>query len=129
MTLPSQADVEQAQQIDRMVSVDQQLDILRMEMEMRSQFFDSMVTHCFRTCIRRLPTRLPRTELEEKHYDWGELTIKEMSCSDRCVQKYIQAQESVKKRIEFSDESKAEQMKKQEAALELVSKFSMGGSK
>ena len=93
----------------------QQLEVAMMEMEMRADLFNAMVSHCFVKCIRKLPSRLPHNAdyTEQQQYHMGQLTLKESACTDRCVQKFMQTQECIKKRMEAMDKQKTEQMKLQ----------------
>ena len=100
------------------ISPDQALEIAKVEMEMMSTFFDNMVSHCFQKCTSKLAYNV-----NARNYNGGELSIKELSCTDRCVQKYIQSQEITRKRVEKMDEMKAQQMEITMQAQQKIDNF------
>ncbi len=64
------------------------------------------------TCLKKCVNRYKDTDL----------SVGEMSCTDRCVGKYLQAAEKVTERVQRFDE----QVKQQAQAAESISK-NMGG--
>ncbi len=62
---------------------------------------------CFKKCVNR--------------YKDADLSVGEMSCTDRCVGKYLQAWEKVAERVQ-----RVEEQVKQQAQAEAISK-NMGG--
>ena len=102
---------------------EQALKVAEVEMQMMSTFFDNMVSHCFNKCVGKLSYNV-----NANNYNNGILSIKELSCTDRCVQKYIQSQEITKKRIEKMDQQKQQQleltMQAQQKIENLTAKFS-----
>mmetsp|Transcript_56175 Transcript_56175/g.93616 ORF Transcript_56175/g.93616 Transcript_56175/m.93616 type:complete len:117 (+) Transcript_56175:38-388(+) len=83
--------------------------LFKIDMETKQQLYDAMVTNCFKKCVNKLDY-----EVDAEQYRWGELTIKEMSCTDRCVQKYVQSQELAQKRMEKIEMQKQQQMAMQQ---------------
>ena len=107
------------------MTFEQRYLLARIDMETQQQLYDTMVTNCFKKCVNKLDY-----EIESDSYKWGELSIKEMSCTDRCVQKYVQSQELAKKRMEKIELQKQQQMQLQEnMAQRLGSLTSVFGSK
>merc|ERR1719295_1756298 len=95
---------------------EQRFLLAKIDMETQQQLYDSMVTNCFKTCVNKLDHNIDSAD-----YKWGELSIKEMSCTDRCVQKYVQSQELAKKRMEKIELQKQQQMQTQMNLQEKVS--------
>eukprot|EP00935_MAST-01C_sp_MAST-1C-sp1_P001748 g1748.t1 len=56
-----------------------QLDMARTELELMTDMFNRMVDLCFQKCV------------DSRSYRDGELNVGEMSCTDRCVGKYLEA--------------------------------------
>eukprot|EP01084_Bolivina_argentea_P178468 308508_1 len=90
------------------MSFEQRYLLAKIDMQTQQQLYDSMVTNCFKKCVNTLDY-----EIDSPDYKWGELSIKEMSCTDRCVQKYVQSQELAKKRMEKLELQKQTQMQVQ----------------
>ncbi len=65
---------------------------------------------CFRKCVNR--------------YKDADLSVGEMSCTDRCVGKYLQSLEKVAERVQRVEE----QVKQQAEAAEAMGKRMGGGS-
>merc|ERR1711971_316198 len=95
------------------IEFEQRFLLAKVDMETQQQLYDSMVTNCFKSCVNKLDHNV-----ESADYKWGELSIKEMSCTDRCVQKYVQSQELAKKRMEKIELQKQQQMQSQAAINE-----------
>lgn len=104
--------------MQNMVPFEQRLLLARIDMETQQQLYDNMVTHCFTKCISKLDYAINSDD-----YKWGELTVKEMSCTDRCVQKYVQSQELTKKRMEKSEHQKQQQMELTQKAQQKIEKI------
>mmetsp|Transcript_31173 Transcript_31173/g.65214 ORF Transcript_31173/g.65214 Transcript_31173/m.65214 type:complete len:104 (-) Transcript_31173:539-850(-) len=68
------------------------------EMEMYTHLFNNMAAACFEKCSSR------------KHKE-PDLALGEMSCSDRCVSKYLEAQEKVGVVLQKANEAQALQQK------------------
>merc|ERR1719295_2564205 len=104
---------------------EQRFLLAKIDMETQQQLYDSMVTNCFKKCVNKLDH-----QIDSPDYRWGELSIKEMSCTDRCVQKYVQSQELTKKRMEKIEQQKQLQIQTQMNIQEKVSNIGgMFGSK
>jgi import inner membrane translocase subunit TIM10 len=67
-------------------------------MEMYTHLFNNISATCFRKCASR------------KHKE-PELSLGEMSCADRCVAKYLEAQEKVGVVLQKANEAQAQQQK------------------
>ena len=67
------------------------------EMEMYTVLFNKLTSSCFTKCASR------------KHKE-GDLQLGEMSCLDRCVSKYMEAQEKVGTVMQQANEKQAQQM-------------------
>ena len=98
------------------MSFDQRYLLAKIDMETQQQLYDSMVTNCFKKCVNKLDH-----DVNSADYQWGELSIKEMSCTDRCVQKYVQSQELAKKRMEKIELQKQQQLQTQQNINETLS--------
>jgi len=57
------------------------LSVAKIEAEMFADLFNKMSVTCFKKCVVRHASQ--------------DMTVGEMSCVDRCVSKYMQAQEKV----------------------------------
>mmetsp|Transcript_25044 Transcript_25044/g.41550 ORF Transcript_25044/g.41550 Transcript_25044/m.41550 type:complete len:104 (-) Transcript_25044:312-623(-) len=68
------------------------------EMEMYTNLFNKIASSCFNKCA------------STKHRD-QELPLGEMSCTDRCVSKYLEAQERVGQVLQKANESQMQQQK------------------
>ncbi len=79
-------------------------------MEMYNDLFNKLASTCFQKCASR------------KHKE-PELHLGEMSCVDRCVSKYMEAQEKVGIILQKANEKQAEQMQQQAAMMQ-----QMGGN-
>eukprot|EP01083_Nonionella_stella_P121675 365656_1 len=90
------------------MSFEQRYLLAKIDMQTQQQLYDSMVTNCFKKCVNKLDH-----DIDSPDYKWGELSIKEMSCTDRCVQKYVQSQELAKKRMEKIELQKQQTMQAQ----------------
>eukprot|EP00565_Helicotheca_tamesis_P003119 CAMPEP_0185723654 /NCGR_PEP_ID=MMETSP1171-20130828/421_1 /TAXON_ID=374046 /ORGANISM="Helicotheca tamensis, Strain CCMP826" /LENGTH=103 /DNA_ID=CAMNT_0028391389 /DNA_START=107 /DNA_END=418 /DNA_ORIENTATION=+ len=66
------------------------------EMEMYTDLFNKMASSCFQKCASK------------KHKD-SDLALGEMSCTDRCVAKYLEAQEKIGVIIQKANEAQAAQ--------------------
>lgn len=73
------------------------------EMEMYSHLFNKMTSSCFEKCASR------------KHKE-EDLALGEMSCSDRCVAKYLEAQEKVGAVLQKANEA---QQAQQQSLMEM----------
>lgn len=91
------------------MTFEQRYLLAKIDMETQQQLYDSMVTNCFKKCVNKLDYAIDSAD-----YKWGELSIKEMSCVDRCVQKYVQSQELAKKRMEKIEMQKQAQLQVQQ---------------
>jgi mitochondrial import inner membrane translocase subunit TIM10 len=80
-------------------------------MEMYTDLFNKIATSCFNKCASK------------KHKD-QELPLGEMSCTDRCVGRYLEAQERVGKVLQAANES---QMAQQKAMQDMQA--SLGGGR
>ncbi|KAL7532124.1 hypothetical protein ACHAXR_007254 [Thalassiosira sp. AJA248-18] len=78
-------------------------------MEMYTNLFNKMAATCFEKCASR------------KHKE-ADLALGEMSCSDRCVAKYLEAQEKVGVVLQKANEA---QMSQQQNMMEMQN--AMGG--
>ena len=78
-------------------------------MEMYTHLFNKMAATCFEKCASR------------KHKE-PDLALGEMSCTDRCVSKYLEAQEKVGLVLQRANE---EQMAKQQSVQDMQN--AMGG--
>lgn len=67
-------------------------------MEMYTDLFNKIASSCFTKCASK------------RHKD-QELPLGEMSCTDRCVAKYLEAQERVGKVLQAANESQVAQQK------------------
>mmetsp|Transcript_190 Transcript_190/g.196 ORF Transcript_190/g.196 Transcript_190/m.196 type:complete len:103 (-) Transcript_190:397-705(-) len=67
------------------------------EMEMYTVLFNNLTMSCFNKCASR------------KHKE-PDLQLGEMSCIDRCVSKYMEAQEKIGVVLQKANESQAQQM-------------------
>lgn len=67
------------------------------EMEMYTVLFNKLTGSCFKKCASR------------KHKE-EDLQLGEMSCIDRCVSKYMEAQEKLGKVLQEANEAQAQQM-------------------
>jgi len=72
------------------------LSLAQTEMEMYTTLFNKLTSSCFQKCASR------------KHKE-AELHLGEMSCLDRCVSKYMDAQEKVGKVLQVANEKQASQ--------------------
>eukprot|EP00957_Ditylum_brightwellii_P172596 13138974-Ditylum_brightwellii.AAC.1 len=70
--------------------------IAKTEMEMYTDLFNKISASCFQKCASR------------KHKD-ADLALGEMSCTDRCVSKYLEAQEKVGVILQKANEAQAAQ--------------------
>jgi len=88
------------------------LDIISLattEMEMYTHLFNKMAGTCFEKCASR------------KHKE-NDLALGEMSCTDRCVAKYLEAHEKVGVVLQKANEAQAKQ---QQSLMEMQN--AMGG--
>jgi mitochondrial import inner membrane translocase subunit TIM10 len=81
----------------------------RIEMEMYTDLFNKIAAECFTKCASR------------KHKD-ADLSLGEMTCTDRCVAKYLEAQQKVGAVLKSAQEQQAQQ---QQNMIEMQRK--MGG--
>mmetsp|Transcript_25734 Transcript_25734/g.43745 ORF Transcript_25734/g.43745 Transcript_25734/m.43745 type:complete len:104 (-) Transcript_25734:1320-1631(-) len=81
------------------------------EMEMYTNLFNKIAAQCFSKCATK------------KHRDM-DLQLGEMSCADRCVAKYLEAQEKVGVVLQKANEA---QVAQQKAMMEMQA--AMGGGK
>eukprot|EP00540_Astrosyne_radiata_P002414 CAMPEP_0116828256 /NCGR_PEP_ID=MMETSP0418-20121206/3556_1 /TAXON_ID=1158023 /ORGANISM="Astrosyne radiata, Strain 13vi08-1A" /LENGTH=105 /DNA_ID=CAMNT_0004457127 /DNA_START=63 /DNA_END=380 /DNA_ORIENTATION=- len=82
-----------------------------LEMEMYTDLFNKIASTCFSKCAAR------------KHKD-ADLALGEMSCTDRCVAKYLESQELVGGVLQKANEAQAAQQK---AMMEMQSAMGGGG--
>mmetsp|Transcript_6313 Transcript_6313/g.9618 ORF Transcript_6313/g.9618 Transcript_6313/m.9618 type:complete len:104 (-) Transcript_6313:56-367(-) len=68
------------------------------EMEMYTDLFNKMSASCFQKCASR------------KHKE-PDLALGEMSCTDRCVSKYLETQEKVGRVLQEANEAQAANQK------------------
>ena len=79
-------------------------------MEMYTNLFNKMASTCFEKCASR------------KHKE-NDLALGEMSCADRCVAKYLEAQEKVGVVLQKANEA---QMAQQKSLMEMQN--ALGGN-
>jgi import inner membrane translocase subunit TIM10 len=71
------------------------LSVAKMEADLLSDMFGKMGHTCFKKCVTR--------------YTDGEMSVGEMTCVDRCVGKYLMAQERVGNNLQqFEEQMKAQ---------------------
>jgi import inner membrane translocase subunit TIM10 len=73
------------------------LETAKTEMEMYTDLFNKISAQCFNKCAG-------------KHRE-QDLALGEMSCADRCVGKYLEAQEKVGKVLQKANEDQVQQQK------------------
>ena len=83
--------------------------IAQTEMEMYQVLFTKLTSSCFNKCASR------------KHKD-PDLQLGEMSCIDRCVSKYMEAQEKVGVVLQRANEKQAAQMAQMQQMQSSMSK-------
>lgn len=66
------------------------------EMEMYTDLFNKIASSCFKKCSSR------------KHND-QDLSLGEMTCTDRCVSKYLESQQLIGGVLQKANEAQAEQ--------------------
>jgi mitochondrial import inner membrane translocase subunit TIM10 len=79
----------------------------KIEMSLYTDLFDKMSDICFKKCISSV-------------HD-ADLSVGEMSCTDRCVVKYLKAQEVVGVRMKGAEEQNMQQSAQAEKMLSKVS--------
>jgi len=72
------------------------------EMEMYTDLFNKIAASCFQKCASR------------KHKE-GEISLGEMSCTDRCVAKYLESQQRVGAVLQKANEAQLQQQQSLEA--------------
>ncbi|KAL7569973.1 hypothetical protein ACA910_021921 [Epithemia clementina (nom. ined.)] len=70
----------------------------KLEMEMYTDLFNKIAANCFQKCA------------STKHRE-PELSLGEMTCTDRCVSKYLESQQRVGQVLQKANEAQMEQQK------------------
>jgi import inner membrane translocase subunit TIM10 len=78
------------------------LEVASMELELTTDMFNRMTDLCYQKCVQD-----PARDYAKSNGD--RLSALEMTCSDRCISKYLEAQQKIGEKLQEMDAAQRQQ--------------------